>query len=164
MVTAAYWFTMTQSLLDELPFSKSENIDGILGLSYALHHMAAFLLMSEVGDLHRAIGDKSAEWYVRAAQSDRGVYPQKRWEEEKPADELAVQQFQPTIFIYDNYPGGIGLSEELFLKHEMLLNSTLKLIGRCACQEGCPACVGAPAEVGQKAKVVAIELLRLLLR
>ena len=164
IVTSAYWFTIPQSQLDELPFSRSENIDGILGLSYAMHHMAAFLLMSEVGDLHRAIGDKSAEWYVRSLQNDRGVYPQKKWDEEKPIDLSAMDEFQPTIFVYDNYPGGIGLSEELYLHHEELLDKTLRLIRDCSCKEGCPACVGPPAEVGQKARFVAIEILNLLQR
>ena len=49
---------------------------------------------------------------------------------------------EPRIFVYDNYPGGIGFSEPLFSMHDELLARTRELIGECPCTSGCPSCVG----------------------
>ena len=46
------------------------------------------------------------------------------------------------MFIYDAYPGGIGLSEPLYRLHSRLLAQSLSLIEACPCREGCPSCVG----------------------
>ncbi len=48
------------------------------------------------------------------------------------------------IFIYDGFPGGIGISEQLFDKCDALLRNVLELIKECACQDGCPSCVQSP--------------------
>jgi DEAD/DEAH box helicase domain-containing protein len=48
---------------------------------------------------------------------------------------------EPTIFIYDGYMGGIGLSEKLFELLPELLVTTLNLIQDCKCAEGCPSCI-----------------------
>ena len=74
------------------------------------------------------------------------------------ADGLNVTE-QPQIFIYDNYPGGIGFSEPLFNLHDQLLTRTRELVARCPCDTGCPACVGPVGLTGPKAKLVALALL-----
>ena len=48
------------------------------------------------------------------------------------------------IFIYDAYPGGIGIAEKGFEIVEQLWQATLKLIRECPCQDGCPRCVQSP--------------------
>lgn len=48
------------------------------------------------------------------------------------------------IFIYDGYPGGIGLAEKGFQIIEDLLTKTLHLIQDCSCLEGCPSCIHSP--------------------
>jgi DEAD/DEAH box helicase domain-containing protein len=50
--------------------------------------------------------------------------------------------FHPTIFVYDNYPGGIGMSRPLYEIREQVLDATQQLIASCPCQDGCPSCVG----------------------
>ncbi len=45
------------------------------------------------------------------------------------------------IFVYDGYPGGVGLAERSFERLEALLEKTLSLIGSCDCEKGCPACI-----------------------
>ena len=69
---------------------------------------------------------------------------------------------EPTIFLYDNYPGGIGLSEPLFTMHQELLARTRELIDGCPCQSGCPSCVGPEGATGPLAKAVASRVLHLL--
>ena len=52
------------------------------------------------------------------------------------------QQFQPTVFLYDNYPGGIGLSPLLYeLRHDIVQHAW-ELVEACDCAHGCPACIG----------------------
>lgn len=48
------------------------------------------------------------------------------------------------IFIYDAYPGGIGIAEKGFDLIDELWQTTLKAIIECPCQEGCPSCIQSP--------------------
>ncbi len=66
---------------------------------------------------------------------------------------------QPVVFVYDNYPGGIGFSEPLFGMHDALLARTRALIAGCPCESGCPSCVGPLGEVGPLAKTVSLAIL-----
>jgi DEAD/DEAH box helicase domain-containing protein len=75
----------------------------------------------------------------------------------------SFEPYEPNIFVYDNYPGGIGLSEPLFRLHDRLIAESLTLIENCPCFDGCPSCVGPSGEVGSKGKEVALHLLRLAL-
>jgi DEAD/DEAH box helicase domain-containing protein len=49
---------------------------------------------------------------------------------------------KPTIFIYDNIPGGIGLSQKLFDMDEQIYKKAIQMIDDCSCLDGCPSCVG----------------------
>ena len=51
---------------------------------------------------------------------------------------------QPTIFIYDGFEGGIGISETLYAMIDKLFTATLQLITNCECTEGCPSCIYSP--------------------
>jgi DEAD/DEAH box helicase domain-containing protein len=68
----------------------------------------------------------------------------------------------PRIFIYDNYPGGIGFSAPLFDMHDDLLVRTRRLIAECDCDNGCPGCVGPVGNTGPLAKAAALGILDLL--
>ena len=63
---------------------------------------------------------------------------------------------QEPIFVYDNYPGGIGFSEPLFRMHDELLAGTRHLIAECECEHGCPGCVGPVGDTGPLAKTAAL--------
>jgi DEAD/DEAH box helicase domain-containing protein len=69
---------------------------------------------------------------------------------------------EPRIFVYDNYPGGVGFSEPLFRMDEDLRRRTHELIAGCECQHGCPACVGPIGNTGPMAKSVALRILELI--
>jgi len=49
-----------------------------------------------------------------------------------------------SIFMYDAYPGGVGISELGYNKIEELWQATYKTINECPCQEGCPSCIQSP--------------------
>jgi DEAD/DEAH box helicase domain-containing protein len=51
---------------------------------------------------------------------------------------------KPQVFIYDAYPGGIGIAEKGFDLVEELWQTTLKAIKECPCEEGCPSCIQSP--------------------
>ena len=160
--TTSYWITFVRSLTDRLPYPRLEIIDGILGLGYALHSMAALHLMCDPHDLHRCVGDRGAKWFLRLSRDSKGFYTSFDSPEEIPQDRMDL--FEPTLFIYDNYPGGMGFSPQLFDDSKVLLEKTMRLISRCECQSGCPSCVGPIKEVGEKSKEVALALLREILK
>jgi DEAD/DEAH box helicase domain-containing protein len=51
---------------------------------------------------------------------------------------------QPTIFIYDGHPGGVGLTRQGYLRFEQLVSDALSVIRDCGCEDGCPSCVQSP--------------------
>ena len=73
--------------------------------------------------------------------------------------DLGVSIDRETIYLYDNYPGGIGFSEPLFSMHDELLARTRELIAECPCATGCPSCVDPEGATGPHTKAVAQALL-----
>ncbi|MGW5887346.1 DEAD/DEAH box helicase [Priestia megaterium] len=71
----------------------------------------------------------------------------------------AVHNEQPTIFLYDRYPGGIGLSDKVYEQMNDVLSQTNQLIVNCSCEGGCPSCIGMEAQ-GEHAKSDALVLLQ----
>ena len=70
----------------------------------------------------------------------------------------------PTLIIYDNCPGGIGLSEKAFRMRRTLLTHALTLVNDCPCEGGCPSCVGPVGEIGSRGKQMAKAILEALLK
>ena len=66
---------------------------------------------------------------------------------------------KPTIYIYDNCPGGIGFSERLYEIHLELFKRAYEVISGCGCKNGCPACVGPAAEGSANGKALALKIL-----
>jgi len=66
----------------------------------------------------------------------------------------------PTLFLYDQYPGGIGLSEKAYDMQELLLEHALSIVENCPCENGCPSCVGPESEVGENGKGYAKRILK----
>ncbi|MEW5900895.1 MAG: DEAD/DEAH box helicase [Acidobacteriota bacterium] len=157
MHTTAYWLTIPAALIQSLPFSSEEKINGLYGLAYLLHHVSPLFMMCDLHDVGVSIGDNITGESV----PPRDIPLRIATFEENPA--FTEPDFEPNIFIYDNYPGGIGLSPGLFDLEKVLLQHSLKTINVCPCQEGCPSCVGPSRETGKQAKQVAQEILRGLL-
>ncbi|PLR82691.1 DEAD/DEAH box helicase [Bacillus sp. V33-4] len=64
----------------------------------------------------------------------------------------------PTIFLYDHYPGGIGLAEDVYKRFDEIKAAAKNLIAKCLCDDGCPSCIGTEIE-GIKAKEKSLQLL-----
>ena len=67
---------------------------------------------------------------------------------------------QPTVLLYDNCPGGIGLSQKAYGMRDLLLSKALQVAQDCGCKYGCPSCVGPVGEIGEDGKKTAIWLLK----
>ncbi|MDD4578251.1 MAG: DUF1998 domain-containing protein, partial [Anaerolineaceae bacterium] len=66
----------------------------------------------------------------------------------------------PAILVYDNIPGGIGLSRKLYDLRNSWIERAIEVIQSCPCQSGCPACVGPVGEPGYGGKSEALALLK----
>src|SRR3954447_2651665 len=97
---------------DRSGLSEDRLDQGLMGMAHALKHIAPLFVMCDSQDIH--------------------VVPQVK----------AAHNEKPTIFFYDRYPGGIGLSEKIYEGIETVLMETKQMVSNCPCEQGCPSCIG----------------------
>jgi DEAD/DEAH box helicase domain-containing protein len=68
---------------------------------------------------------------------------------------------RPTLYLYDACPGGVGYARRIFRQFEEILTAARQHLAACPCAAGCPSCVGAAVESGDRAKPGAGRILRL---
>ncbi len=122
MHTTAYWIAFPEDLSERTGLDKSRLGAALNGLANTLRQVAPVVVMSDVTD-------------IRTAALLRSPFSE-----------------QPTVFLYETYPGGVGISEKLFSAHTRLLEAAISLVSGCACKEGCPSCVGPSLEIGDHGK------------
>jgi DEAD/DEAH box helicase domain-containing protein len=84
----------------------------LIGISNVLRHLVPMFVMCDRSDIY--------------------VVPQIK----------APHSGRPTIFIYDRYPGGVGLSEAVFERYDEMMEKVKQWVENCPCESGCPSCVG----------------------
>jgi DEAD/DEAH box helicase domain-containing protein len=124
----------------------------MFGLLHALESVATLLLMCDRRDLGTAIGERPPD---ATSESD----PIVSWSMEGAISGNAREFFEPNLYLYDAYPGGIGFSEPLFCAHDLLMQKTRELISFCVCEQGCPSCVGPSGGLAPRAKEAALAIL-----
>ncbi|MGZ5322880.1 MAG: DEAD/DEAH box helicase [Solirubrobacterales bacterium] len=67
-----------------------------------------------------------------------------RWDIGGLSTNVHMQTGQPTIFVYDGHPGGIGIARQGYEDFERLVGDADRLIRECPCEDGCPSCVQSP--------------------
>ena len=92
-----------------LPYPPDDRRDGVVGLAFAMKHVAQLLLMCDGHDIGLSVDGGAMDRSIRTG----GV----------PACRMRSPPSR-SIFIYDNYPGGIGFSRPLFEMHDQLLDRT----------------------------------------
>ena len=133
MHTTAFWPRFPREFLARIAeYTSEEKKGGLSGLANVFRTVGALLLMCDPRDLGVAIGQD---------------------------DENAPPAFEPNLYLYDNFSGGIGMSEPLYRMRGKLFERARGLLESCPCEAGCPSCVGPLGEVGEKAKEVARRLL-----
>ncbi|HLU23721.1 MAG TPA: DEAD/DEAH box helicase [Bacillaceae bacterium] len=85
---------------------------GLIGAAHAINSIIPLFAMCDPGDIY--------------------VVPQVK----------AAHNDTPTIFIYDRYPGGIGISEKVYEVMGDIINEAFTMVKNCACDSGCPSCIG----------------------
>ncbi len=171
MHTTSYWITLERALLESLPYSVSERQSGMFGLLHALTSVATLLLMCDGRDLGTAIGERppahgsdtelvgahhAAPLLGPSAAATDDFMPSRL--RDASASQLK-EFFEPSLYLYDAYPGGIGFSEPLFRVHDLLIQKTRELIAACTCHEGCPSCVGPAGDLAPRAKEASLAIL-----
>ncbi|SFA99057.1 MULTISPECIES: DEAD/DEAH box helicase [unclassified Bacillus (in: firmicutes)] len=101
---------------------------GLVGTAHALKHIAPLFVMADPQDIH--------------------VVPQVK----------ADHNEKPTIFFYDRYPGGVGLSEKIFVGMKPVFEETRKMVAGCHCEYGCPSCIGTDT-ISKTAKKDVLEII-----
>ncbi|MDD3244106.1 MAG: DEAD/DEAH box helicase [Eubacteriales bacterium] len=139
--------TAMTTIFKKMRFDTHENIGfGKVKLPHLeMHTSACWLAMgdeiwqgmqpSEIEGALVGIGNliaNLAPMYVMCDVKDISVYPQVK----------APFTQQPTLFIYDTIPAGMGLSDRLYEMQEQLLKGALDMVNECPCPAGCPSCVG----------------------
>jgi DEAD/DEAH box helicase domain-containing protein len=137
--TTAVWWQLPQAVLLRAFASKQDALDGFLGAAHALHVVATVAVMADARDLQKSVGNGDGAWFAVGDQKGRG---QLKGGDGGEIALVEVQQFVPTVFLYDNFPGGVGLSEPLWQRQAELVLRASELVQRCDCAAGCPACVG----------------------
>jgi DEAD/DEAH box helicase domain-containing protein len=150
MHTTSYWITLKRPLLESLPFTVSERQSGMFGLLQALESVATLLLMCDGRDLGSAIGERPPDAEAEAFSAARV---------EEIAGASAKEFFEPNLYLFDAYPGGIGFSEPLFRAHELLVHKARELIVACGCAQGCPSCIGPAGDLAPRVKEAALAIL-----
>lgn len=167
MHTTSYWITLERPLLESLPFTVSERQSGMFGLLHALESVATLLLMCDSRDLGTAIGERppapdSNSSAAGAQQDTPHLGTIENFTPTRLQDALSSNPkefFEPNLYLFDAYPGGIGFSEPLFRTHALLVRKTRELIAACPCVQGCPSCVGPAGDLAPRAKEAALAIL-----
>ncbi len=134
MHTTAFWLHFPVAFLERFAdLSPTERQNGLVGLAALLRTVGALCVMCDPRDLGVSITEDIAG---------------------------EMQAFEPNLYLYDNYPGGIGQSAALFGLAPRLIEGAAKLLAACPCEAGCPSCVGPVGEVGERGKEVAGRILR----
>ena len=149
MQTTSAWLTLDPALLAQISPRRDDLVDGLRALSHLLHSLAPIFLLCDIRDVGSWLGDGSP------SQAGQVVT-----RETMRAQLLQGETFTPTIYLYDNQPGGIGLAERIFEVLPDLLARGLETLEACGCRSGCPSCVGPVNEVGRQAKPVALAILK----
>jgi DEAD/DEAH box helicase domain-containing protein len=124
MHTTGVWLTVPEPVVQAQPAPRPAVIEALRGIAAAIHTVACVGLMIDPRDLGRTIGSRSEADGVPRKVPGEGP------------------GFDPTIFLYDHIPGGVGLASRLFDQREELLRRARRLMEGCCCEDGCPGCIG----------------------
>ena len=112
--TVGMWFQIPSHLKDEIEAQELDFAGGLHAVEHAMIAMSPIFAMCD------------------------------RWDIGGLSTPLHQDTGEPTIFIYDGFEGGIGISETLYANIKTLWEKTLQLIENCECKEGCPSCIYSP--------------------
>ncbi len=152
MTTSGVWFEIpVHDMASDLRCDTQELVSGMAGSLIAIHSASAALLMCEPRDLGVSLATAGGAWTA-------------------PLDPFGGQTFQAPMhviagvsamhmFLFDRYPGGIGLSDQLYGAGPDIVRAAYDLVSRCDCRYGCPGCIGPTNQPRSSLKPLAINFL-----
>jgi DEAD/DEAH box helicase domain-containing protein len=129
MHTTSFWWQLPVEVAEDMAAEGLDLGDAMKGLAHLLGTVAPVFVMADPADLH-------AQAMVRAPFTDA-----------------------PTLYLYDSVPGGVGFARRIWEQWDEIRSAALAHVTRCACHHGCPSCVGAVVESGDRARAGAAWLL-----
>jgi DEAD/DEAH box helicase domain-containing protein len=145
MHTTSFWVTLRESSIASFSAPRAEVIEALRGAGVALEAVATLALMCEPSDIGRTLGDG-------AEQADDGATPLPG----RDPHSGRTGGLDPTVFLFDAIPGGVGLAERIFERAAVLVQSAAELIRGCPCDRGCPACIGPGEARARKALALTV--------
>jgi DEAD/DEAH box helicase domain-containing protein len=146
MHTTSFWLSVPEPTVEAVSqreqAGRANVVLALRALGQALETVSTLALMCEPRDINRTLGN---------GFDGEGAMPGR--------NQGQRGDHEPTLFLFDAQPGGVGLSKRIHQRAAELLERTGELIARCACADGCPACVG-PFDGGGLPKRLALALLR----
>jgi len=156
--TMAYWLRLPTDNFPKLSRDPQQWARILQGLGEVMQTAASLRLMCDPRDLDSCIGSRmNDEWLSEGFDGltlrdsggtkhsfDGGEVPVDAAQHESREGKVGPALFNPSIFIYDDYPGGVGFGEGLFDNHRDFMEMAKELVESCDCEEGCPSCVGPP--------------------
>ncbi len=160
MHTSSFWLPVPPWVWREAGLEEGAALDGLRGVLRAVETVATIMLMCDPRDIGQTIedgdvgdqGTSNRPCQVEPTKSGRPGVRSGRGEAEA-TNGREDGGFDPTLFLFDNVPGGIGLASRIHDEAEVIFRRARALIAGCACEQGCPLCVGAITEstdAGQK--------------
>jgi len=153
MHTTSFWWSIPDDALPSM--GRATTIDGLRGVGRALETVATVALMCDPRDIGQTLSTPDDGDSIVGSTKDEHTPPSPGDvpdadvpETDVPETDVpkTVAHTRPSIFLFDNVPGGVGLAPRIYEQaHELLLRAR-DLLQRCTCASGCPLCVGATAE------------------
>jgi DEAD/DEAH box helicase domain-containing protein len=142
MHTTSFWLTVSEDFVQSFGVPRASFIDALRGVGRALETVSTLALMCDPRDIGQTLGDG-------------GTQPGRN------PDAGQLGGFDPTLFLFDAHPGGVGLAPRIFERAPELLERASLLVEHCPCASGCPACVG-PLPEASPIKRIALDILRVI--
>lgn len=167
--TTAYWLELPTDDFSDLASSTETWARVVAGLGSVLSTAASLRLMCDPRDLSVTIGSVSEDSWLSIGFDGVGLRDANgelvEFGEDESAGRIGPVLYDPTIFLYDHVPGGVGFGEGLFEHHHELMTLAYQLVEGCECESGCPSCVGPTSDAeGGVRHLVAEVLSRLTFR
>ena len=153
--TMAYWLTLPSDHFPDLSRNDERWARIVDGLGQVMKTAASLKLMCDPRDLEVTIGSITQDrWLSHGFEglTVRDTTGKAHTFDAPPAVGAEAHQvgdgrvgpvlYDPTIFIYDRYPGGVGFGEGLYEGQRAFMALARELVSGCSCERGCPSCVG----------------------
>ncbi|HEY6377669.1 MAG TPA: DEAD/DEAH box helicase [Candidatus Dormibacteraeota bacterium] len=163
--TTAAWVAFTPEAVATL--TRTELETGLAGLATVLHQSACLLCMCDPRDLgrHSELRGHGGPTATGPPPAPLGDAPPGEplefaagWRPARAVSPPPPPAGQPTVYLYDSVPGGVGFAPRCHERHSELLRAAAGIVDGCACAAGCPACTG-PGPAGLDSRAATRRLL-----